>query len=66
LFQNATHEFKREITLLLKPIFLTPGDYVFKAGDFGEEMYFVVDGELNTLTKKEDRALTKLGLVISL
>ncbi len=60
LFQNATHEFKREIALLLKPIFLTPGDYVFKAGDFGEEMYFVVDGELNTLTKKEDRILTKL------
>ena len=46
--------------LLLKPIFLTPGDYVFKAGDYGEEMFFVVNGELNTLTHKEDRKLTTL------
>jgi len=60
LFKNASKDFKREIALLLKPIFLTPGDYVFKAGDFGEEMYFVVNGELNTLTQKEDRELTKL------
>jgi len=60
LFKNATNEFKREISLLLKPIFLTPGDYIFKAGDQGEEMYFVVNGKLNTLTHKEDRILTTL------
>jgi len=60
LFKNASNEFKREIALLLKPIFLTPGDYIFKAGDYGEEMYFVVNGELNTLTQKEDRILTTL------
>jgi len=60
LFKNATNEFKHEIALLLKPIFLTPGDYAFKAGDTGEEMYFVVNGELNTLTQKEDRILTIL------
>jgi len=60
LFKNASNEFKREIALLLRPIFLTPGDYVFKAGDYGEEMYFVVNGELNTLTQKEDRILTTL------
>jgi len=33
LFKNVSNEFKREISLLLKPIFLTPGDYIFKAGD---------------------------------
>lgn len=60
IFNKATDTFKREIALLLKPVFLTPGDYIFKAGDHGEEMYFVVNGELNTLSKEEDRTLTKL------
>ncbi len=60
LFHDASSEFKREISLLLKPVFLTPGDYIFKAGDIGYEMYFVVDGELNTLTLAEDRTLTTL------
>jgi CRP-like cAMP-binding protein len=60
LFKNVSNEFKREISLLLKPIFLTPRYYVFKAGDYGEEMYFVVHGELSTLTQKEDKILTTL------
>ncbi len=60
LFKNTSNEFKREIALLLKPIFLTPGDYIFKAGDYGEEMYFIVNGELNVLTHKEDKLLATL------
>ncbi len=60
LFNNASDEFQREIALLLKPIFLTPGDYIFKAGDIGKKMYFVVNGELDTLTGSEDQVLTKL------
>ncbi len=60
IFKNASSNFKREIALLLRPIFLTPGDYIFKAGDEGHEMYFVVNGELHTLTHSEDRVLTHL------
>ena len=60
LFSNASDEFKSEIALLLKPIFLVPGDYIFKAGDIGKEMYFVVNGELDALTRLEDQVLTKL------
>lgn len=60
LFNNASATFKAEIALLLKPIFLTPGDYIFKTGDSGNEMYFVVSGELNTLTQAEDRVIIKL------
>ncbi len=60
IFHDASEEFKREIALLLKPILLVPGDYIFKAGDVGEEMYFVVNGELDTLTRLEDKVLTKL------
>ncbi len=61
IFQNASEEFKRQIALQLKPMFLTPGDYIFKANDIAEEMYFVVNGELNTLTQTEDRIITKLS-----
>ena len=31
---------------------LTPGDCVFNEGDAGKEMYFVVKGELEVLTKE--------------
>jgi voltage-gated potassium channel len=61
LFKDASDNFRSEIALHLKPVFLTPGDYVFKAGDQGYEMYFVVNGELLALSKEEDKVLTKLG-----
>jgi hypothetical protein len=61
LFKNASDEFKREIALLLKPIFLMPGDYTFKAGDVGDRVYFVVNGELEVLTRSEDHIIAVLG-----
>ena len=60
LFKNAAPEFKQEIALLLKPMFLMPGDCIFKAGDRGDEMYFVVTGELDTFTPDESEVLTTL------
>lgn len=60
LFKDTSVDFKREIALLLKPVFLTPGDYIFKGGDHGKEMYFVVKGDLHVLSKKEDEILTAL------
>ncbi len=62
IFKNASDLFKQEIALSLKPIFLTPGDCIFKAGDEGDKMYFVVNGELNTLTQSEDKILTQLNV----
>ena len=60
LFRNASEGLKQRIALALHPVFLIPGDYIFKAGESGKEMYFVVNGELETLTEEEDRMLTKL------
>ncbi|TKG92015.1 cyclic nucleotide-binding domain-containing protein [Puteibacter caeruleilacunae] len=60
IFKDASDALKREIALLLRPIFLTPDDYIFKAGDIGEQMFFVVGGELVTLTADEERELTLL------
>ncbi|MCT4645304.1 MAG: cyclic nucleotide-binding domain-containing protein [Carboxylicivirga sp.] len=60
IFKDTETAFKREIALLLKPVFITPDNYVFKAGDEANSMYFVVNGELITLSESEDRELTQL------
>lgn len=60
LFSNASEQFKRDISLLLHPIFLTPGDYIFKIGDPADEMYFVVNGELNVLNQSEKQIIRKM------
>jgi voltage-gated potassium channel len=60
-FRNASEEFKRDISLLLHPVFLTPGDYVFKENDAAEEMYFVVNGTLEVRDKTEKQVLRLLS-----
>lgn len=46
LFKDAQKEFIEEISLKLKPVVLIPGDCLFKMGEIGDEMYFVVKGTL--------------------
>ncbi len=60
LFKEADEEFIKEIALHLKPIVLLPGDYIFKAGDEGREMYFLVKGDLAVLTKDEESMIATL------
>ena len=45
----------------LKPVILTPGDYVFKAADEGKEMYFVVHGNLDVFLKDEKKPFARLS-----
>jgi voltage-gated potassium channel len=60
LFKDANDTFKREIALMLKSVFITPNDYVCKAGEQAEAMYFVVKGELMTLSSDEKQELTQI------
>jgi len=60
LFRETSKAFKQEIAVLLKPIFLTPDDYVFKTGDPGNEIYFIVNGDLNILNQCEDKIIATL------
>lgn len=60
LFKGADHKFIEEIAIFLKPLILTPGDYVFEVGDEGKEMYFIVKGDLKVLSK-EGKLLTVLS-----
>jgi len=60
LFQGAEKDFIAEIAVNLQPVIFMPGDYVFKAGDIGREMFFIVKGEVLVLNAEEDRLITKL------
>ena len=50
-FKGATEELVREISLAMRPRVYMPGDPVFRAGEQGEEMYFIGRGEVEVLAK---------------
>lgn len=61
LFKGANLDFVQEITMRLKPVIISKGDYVFKAGEKADSMYFIVHGEIWVLNREEDKILAKLG-----
>ncbi len=61
LFKNIKTDIISEIAINLKPLILTPGDYLFKADDPGNDMYFIIKGEIEILSKTEDKLLTRLS-----
>ena len=42
-------ELVREIALELRPVVYTPGDYVFRAGQYGRNMYFISRGTVEII-----------------
>ena len=61
LFKGISDSFLREVSLHLRPVVYTPGDYIFKKGDRGSEMYFVIRGKLKVLTGSEHKILNTLS-----
>ena len=57
LFKDISDSFIREVSLHLRPVVYTPGDYIFKKGDRGDEMYFIIKGTLKVLTGDESKIL---------
>ena len=53
LFKGISDKFVREVSLHLRPVVYTPGDYVFREGDRGNEMYFVIKGKLKVMSGDE-------------
>ena len=60
IFEGAGEKFVREIAHYLTPIVLTPGDYLFRAGDIANSMFFVKKGKISVLTEDEEQELTIL------
>lgn len=50
LFKGASHELVREMALELRPVVFTPGDYIFRAGQYGRHMYFISHGSVEIVS----------------
>jgi hypothetical protein len=60
LFQGASHELVREMALQLRPVVFTPGDFIFRAGQYGRNMYFISRGTVEIIAPDGTTVLTKL------
>ena len=49
LFRGTDRHFLRDVAIRLQPRVLVPGERVIEAGDEGQEMFFVVRGELDVV-----------------
>ncbi len=61
LFKGIDDRFLQEMSLHLRPLVFTPGEYVFKEGDKGNEMFFVIRGELEVISGEEAVVKNKLN-----
>jgi len=61
LFQGADPAFCREIAGHLQWEVLTPGGVIFREGDSGDRMYFIVLGEVEILRGPEQRRADTMG-----
>ena len=60
LFDEAPTEFVLEIAQYLRERIVPPGDYVFRAGDAGSDMFLIARGEINVYSPDETRLLASL------
>jgi len=49
IFQGASDAFIREIALEMEPAVFTPGDYIMREGDRGQDMFFISRGMVEVL-----------------
>jgi CRP-like cAMP-binding protein len=51
MFRGASDEFIRQIVLNLKAVLFTPGDYIFRKGEMGDQMYFISRGKVEIVSE---------------
>lgn len=60
LFKGASEEFVKEMALQMQSVVYMPGDFVFRAGEHGRDMYFVSKGVLDAVSADGSRTLSTL------
>ena len=60
LFDEAPAEFILDIAPFLRERIVAPGDYVFRAGDLGKDMYLIARGKVGVYTPDELKLLATL------
>lgn len=63
IFRDLSHECLRSIALSLKQEFYTPGQYIVKNGDEGEEMFIISHGEVEVSREGQYLVSLKNGQV---
>jgi len=61
LFNGVSDEFLKDVSLYMRPIICIPNECVFKEGDAGNEMYFVIRGNLEVTHAGKVLAVLKDG-----
>lgn len=61
LFQDTQEAFREELAKRLQPEVLTPGGYVFREGDEGDRVYFIVRGKVEVLQGPGLESIGTLG-----
>lgn len=61
LFKGAGTDLIRDIALAMHPLVYLPGDYIFRAGDQGNQMFFIGRGTVEVLGKDEQSVQATLG-----
>ena len=61
LFKGAGTDLIRDIALAMHPLVYLPGDYIFRAGDQGKEMFFIGRGTVEILGKERESVQATLG-----
>ena len=61
LFQNAPDEFILEVAQHLSERIVPAGDYIFKAGDMGQEVYFIARGMVGIYHSSTNKQLALLN-----
>lgn len=51
MFKGAPDDLIRQIVLNLKPVLFTPGDYIFRKGEMGDQMYFISRGKVEIVSE---------------
>ena len=60
LFQGASHELVRDMALQLRPVVFTPGDFIFRAGQYGHNIYFISRGTVEIIASDGVTVMTTL------
>ncbi len=61
LFKGLSDDFLKEVSFHLRPEVFTPGEYIFREGDIGNQMYFVIRGKLEVILSDNKEALNTIS-----
>jgi voltage-gated potassium channel len=61
IFKGASDAFIKEIVMKLRPAMFTPGDYIFREGEIGHNMYFISRGSVEVLSEKTNQVYATIG-----